>query len=94
MLYSKNLRQNAGVVLFSLETLFELANRKAILKGDIVFINSKMNGSIIIDMVSMDVVYDHNSSKKRYPLEIDNRFSTQWEKLCKTLQEASQLLPK
>ena len=46
------------------------------------------------DMASLDVVYYHNSSKKKYPLEIDNRFSTQWEKLCNTLQEASQLLPK
>lgn len=94
MFYCKNLRQNTGIVLFSLETLFELTNTKAILKGDIVFNNSKMNGSIIIDMASLDVVYYHNSSKKKYPLEIDNRFSTQWEKLCNTLQEASQLLPK
>ena len=93
MFYCKNLRQNTGIVLFSLESLFELTKVKAILKGNIVFNNQQMNGSIIIDMNSLNVVYYHNSSKKKYPLEIDNRFSTQWNALCKTLQEASQHLP-
>ena len=35
-----------------------------------------MNGSIIINMQTLNVVYYHNSSRKHYPLEIDNRFST------------------
>ena len=31
-------------------------------------------------------------SRKKYPLEIDNRFSQQWKGLCNTLQEASKLI--
>lgn len=51
-----------------------------------------MNGSIIVDMQTLNVVYHHNSSRKKYPLEIDNRFAVQWNKLCSTLQQASQLI--
>ena len=52
-----------------------------------------MNGSIIINMQTLNVVYYHNSSRKYYPLEIDNRFSTQWNNLCSKLQKASLLIP-
>lgn len=92
MFYCKNLRQNTGIVLFSLVQLYELTHEKAILKGDIVFNNQRMNGSIIINMNSGEVVYYHNSSKKKYPLEIDNRFSKQWNDLVSELQKASQLI--
>lgn len=78
MFYCKNLRQNTGIVLFSLSQLYELTNEKAILKGDIVFNNQQMNGSIIVNMETASVVYCHNSSKKKYPLEIDNRFAPKW----------------
>lgn len=92
MFYCKNLRQNTGIVLFSLASLYELTKEKAILKGDIVFNNQQMNGSIIIDMFSANVVYYHNKSKKKYPLEIDNRFATKWNSLVNELQKASQLI--
>lgn len=93
MFYCRNLRQNIGVVVFSLENLFELTKSKAVLKGNIIFNNQQMNGSIIVDVNTFDVVYFHNSSKKKYPLEIDNRFLQQWKELCLTLQKASQLIP-
>lgn len=93
MFYCRNLRQNTGIVLFLLESLFELTKSKAVLKGNIVFNNQQMNGSIIIDMNTLQVVYYHNSSKKKYPLEIDNRFAQQWNQLCDTLQKASQRIP-
>ena len=93
MFYCRNLRQNTGIVLFSLESLFELTKSKSVLKGEIVFNNQRMNGSIIIDMSSLQVVYYHNSSKKKYPLEIDNRFVQKWNELCFTLQRASQMIP-
>lgn len=51
-----------------------------------------MSGSIIIDMHTLNVVYYYNSSKKQYSLEIDNRFSTQWNNLCSKLQKASLLI--
>ena len=92
MFYCHNLRQNTGIVLFQLDELYELTNNKAVLKGDIVFNNKQMNGSIIVDMQTLNVVYHHNSSRKKYPLEIDNRFVSQWNKLCSTLQQASQLI--
>lgn len=92
MFYCHNLRQNTGIVLFQLDELYELTNNKAVLKGDIVFNNKQMNGSIIVDMQTLNVVYHHNSSRKKYPLEIDNRFASQWNKLCSTLQQASQLI--
>ena len=60
MFYCKNLRQNTGIVLFSLSKLYELTHEKAILKGDIVFNNQQMNGSIIIYMETGTVVYYHN----------------------------------
>ena len=41
MFYCKNLRQNTGIVLFSLSKLYELTHEKAILKGDIVLIISR-----------------------------------------------------
>ena len=93
MFYCRNLRQNTGIVIFSLDRLFELNRDKAILKGDIVFNNQPTNGSIIIDMQTLGVIYYHSKSRKKYPLEIDNRFKEQWDKLCATLQKASQLLP-
>lgn len=93
MFYCRNLRQNTGIVLFSLSQLFELTKQKAILKGNIIFNNQQMNGSIIINMQTLNVVYYHNSSRKHYPLEIDNRFSTQWNNLCSKLQKASLLIP-
>ena len=93
MFYCKNLRQNTGIVLFSLATLSELTKKKSVLKGDIVFNNQQMNGSIIVDMNSLDVVYYHNSLKNKYSLEIDNRFAQQWNSLCNKLQRASQLIP-
>ncbi len=93
MFYCRNLRQNTGIVLFSLSQLYELTKQKAILKGEIIFNNQQMNGSIIIDMDTLKVVYYHNSSKKKYSLEIDNRFAKQWNGLCTTLQKASQLIP-
>lgn len=92
MFYCKNLRQNTGIVLFSLSSLFELTNEKAILKGNIVFNNQQMNGSIIINMNTGNVVYYHNSSKKKYSLEIDNRFADKWNALVKELQKTSQLI--
>lgn len=92
MFYCKNLRQNTGIVLFTLSKLYELTKEKAILKGDIVFNNQQMNGSIIINMSSGAVLYYHNSSKKKYPLEIDNRFSQQWTALVSELQKASQMI--
>ena len=92
MFYCKNLRQNTGIVLFSLSKLYELTHEKAILKGDIVFNNQQMNGSIIINMDTASVVYYHNSSKKKYPLEIDNRFASQWNALVGELQKASKLI--
>jgi hypothetical protein len=93
MFYCRNLRQNTGIVLFSLSQLFELTKQKAILKGNIIFNNQQMNGSIIINMQTLNVVYYHNSFRKHYPLEIDNRFSTQWNNLCSKLQKASLLIP-
>ena len=92
MFYCKNLRQNTGIVLFSLSILYELTHEKAILKGDIVFNNQQMNGSIIIYMETGTVVYYHNSSKKKYPLEIDNRFAEQWNGLVNELQKAAKLI--
>lgn len=92
MFYCKNLRQNTGIVLFFLSKLYELTPEKAILKGDIVFNNQQMNGSIIINMDTASVVYYHNSSKKKYPLEIDNRFASQWDALVSELQKASKLI--
>ena len=88
MFYCKNLRQNTGIVLFSPEKLFELTPEKAILKGDIVFNNQQMNGSIIINLDTSSIVY-HNSSKKKYPLEMDNRFASKWKALVSELQKAS-----
>lgn len=92
MFYCKNLRQNTGIVLFSLFNLYELTSEKAILKGEIVFNNQQMNGSIIVYMDTDSVVYYHNSSKKKYPLEIDNRFAQQWNGLVNELQKASKLI--
>jgi hypothetical protein len=92
MFYCHNLRQNTGIVLFTLSNLYELTSQKAILKGEIIFNNNKMNGSIIIDMLNLNVVYYHNASKKKYSLEIDNRFASKWDNLCTTLQRAAQLI--
>ncbi len=92
MFYCKNLRQNTGIVLFSLTKLYELTHEKAILKGDIVFNNQQMNGSIIIYMETGTVVYYQNSSKRKYPLEIDNRFAGRWNGLVDELQKASKLI--
>ena len=92
MFYCKNLRQNTGIVLFSLSQLYELTYEKAILKGNIVFNNQQMNGSIIVYMDTASVVYYHNSSKQKYPLEIDNRFASQWNSLVRELQKASKLI--
>lgn len=92
MFYCKNLRQNVGITLFTLEKLFELTSEKAVLKGNIVFNQNVMNGSIIVNMDNGNVVYYHSSSKKKYPLEIDNRFKAKWDKLVSTLQEASKLI--
>jgi hypothetical protein len=92
MFYCKNLRQNTGIVLFSLSKLYELTHEKAILKGDIMFNNQQMNGSIIVNMDTASVVYYHNSSRKKYPLEIDNRFASQWNALISKLQKASKLI--
>lgn len=92
MFYCKNLRQNTGIVLFSLSNLYELTTEKAILKGDIVFNNQRMNGGIIIYMETGTVVYYQNSSKTKYPLEIDNRFAKQWNGLVNELQKASKLI--
>ena len=92
MFYCKNLRQNTGIVFFSLSQLYELTYEKAILKGNIVFNNQQMNGSIIVYMDTASVVYYHNSSKKKYPLEIDNRFASQWNALVRELQKASKLI--
>lgn len=91
MFYSRNLRQNTAIVLSW--WLFELTRDKAILKGDIIFNNQSMNGSIIINMQTSDAIYYHSTSRRKYPLEIDNRFKEQWDKLCATLQKASQLVP-
>ena len=88
MFYCKNLRQNTGIVLFSLSQLYELTYEKAILKGNIVFNNQQMNGSIIVYMDTASVVYYHNSSKKKYPLEIENRFASQWNALVSELQKS------
>lgn len=92
MFYCRNLRQNTGIVLFSLASLYELTNEKAILKGDIVFNNQQMNGSIIVNMGTGGVVYYHNSSRRKYPLEIDNRFAAQWNGLVSTLQKSSKMI--
>ena len=92
MFYCKNLRQNVGITLFNLQELYELTSEKSVLKGEIIFNNHSMNGSIIIDMGTGTSIYYHNSSKKKYPLEIDNRFASQWNKLVQTLQEASKLI--
>lgn len=92
MFYCKNLRQNKGIVIFSSEKLFELTHEKAILKGDIVFNNQQTNGSIIIYLESSFAIYYHNSSKKKYPLEIDNRFASKWNALIGELQKASKLI--
>lgn len=92
MFYSKNLRQNVAITLFKLERLFELTSDKAVLKGNIVFNNQLMNGSIIINIDNGATIFYHSSSKKKYPLEIDNRFADQWNKLVSTLQQASKLI--
>ena len=92
LFYCRNLRQNTGIVLFSLVSLYELTNEKAILKGNVVFNNHEMNGRITIDMGTGNVVYYHNSSRRKYPLEIDNRFGAQWNDLVATLQKASKMI--
>ncbi|MBR5332536.1 MAG: hypothetical protein IKV32_04480 [Muribaculaceae bacterium] len=87
MFYCHNLRKNTGIVLFQLDELYELTNNKIVLKGDVIFNNKHMNGSIIVDMQTLNVVYHHNLSRKKYPLEIDNRFAVQWDNLCSILQQ-------
>ena len=92
MFYCKNLRQNVGITLFTLKELFELTSTKAILKGDVVFNNMEMRGSIIVNINNGDTFYYHTASRKKYPLEIDNRFKSRWDKLVSTLQEAANII--
>lgn len=92
MFYCKNLRQNTGIVLFSLSVLYELTDEKAVLKGDVVFNNERLNGSVIINLNTAGVVYCHRKSRRKYPLEIDNRFAQKWNELIDVLREASRLV--
>lgn len=92
MFYCKNLRQNTGIVLFSLSVLHELTDEKAILRGDVVFNNERLNGSIIINLATGNAVYCHSRSRRKYPLEIDNRFAPKWNELVDVLREASRLI--
>ncbi len=89
MFYCRNLRQNTGIVLFSLTSLYELTDEEAILEGDIIFNNQQMKGRIIVNLGTGNVEYHHNSTRRKYQLEIDNRFAAQWNELIGTLQKAS-----
>ena len=91
MFYFRNLRQNTGIVVFSPEKLFELTESKAVLKGNMTVNHQQANGRIIVDVQTLDAVCLH--SKRKYPLEIDNRFVQQWKELCLTLHKASQVIP-
>ncbi|MCQ2609140.1 MAG: hypothetical protein MJ197_10700 [Bacteroidales bacterium] len=92
MFYAYDSLRNTAIISFKLADIKKLEKRQAILKGDVTFNNTKLNGNLIVFLDTKKVVYNH-PDKHRYTLEIDNRFVNIWNELIDKLDEAEQNLP-
>lgn len=86
LFHCQNLRGAAAITIFELKQLYELTSQKAILKGDVIFNNEPLYGSVIVDFVSNTVQYNYKGKYPHYKLIIDPSKKDLWNKLVEELK--------
>ncbi len=85
LFHATDLLGTAAILIFDLKVLYELTPNKAILKGNIVFNDEPLYGSIIIEIPSNTVYYNYKGNRHKYALEIDPSKKQMWESLINQL---------
>lgn len=90
--YGDDLTGVPGILGFQLELLYELNDRKALLKGKLVFKDKTINGLVGVNMNTHETFYQKNEKSKRFHIDIipsDTHNLATWNNLLAELDKSN-----
>ena len=78
---------NVVHLLFGVNSIKKLMDGLAILSGDVIFGNERLDEDIVINFTTSKVCYKHKGNRCKYVLEPDRRTQEMWTALLNELQQ-------